>query len=205
FFLTRVPEGIALITKRNPPKPEIAVSHQKNLDGTIDVKLRMINRGGTTFSSNRLWPGLNSGMHVEVCGADIVRSDPYSPTAEYAWRYQSVYSFARWGDCYFTEIKFRQLRKNQWGEAVFTIKPWTTDKPSLYYRAWMTETSCIIDYKKSSGETPEEQKLLESEGEPCIVRSPTNKDTSQPLCPVQVMAARMGLQDFRCGSSILAQ
>ncbi len=199
YFFTKVPEGIAVITNYFPPRPEILVSSQKNSDDTIDLMIQIRNRGGTTFYSDRLWYGLNSGMHIEICGAEILSSEAYSPTSEYTWRHFAVYPFARWGDCYFVEIKFKQFSKNQWGEAKFTIKPINTKiQPLLYYRGWMAETSCIIKYKNASGETEEEQELIQSEGEPCIIRTPKNTEVSNPICPVRVNAARTELQNFRC-------
>jgi hypothetical protein len=199
YFLRKVPEGIALITKYYPPKPEIILSSTKNIDGTVDINLRMINHGGTTFHSDRLWYGLNSGMHIAICNADIIKSSASSPTSEYVWRHFAVYPYARWGDCYFVEVKFKQLRKNQYGDAFFTIRPTKKAvKPLLYYRGWMTETSCIIKYKEAYLDTEEETKLVQSEGEPCIIRTPLNEEISKPFCPVQVMAARINLQNFRC-------
>jgi hypothetical protein len=203
FFFSKTPTGIAMITKYHPPKPEIAVTHEKNPDGTIDVKFKMTNRGGTSFFSDKLWFGLSSGMHIEVCNAEILKSTAASLTSPYNWRYYAVYPYSRWGDCYFTEIKFRQLRTREFGDAHFIIRPLANREPVIYYRGWMTETSCILRYKDAGDDTPEEQVLIETEGEPCIIRTPPHNDQNYPLCPIRVQAARMKLQDFRCHQLLL--
>jgi hypothetical protein len=164
-----------------PPLPEASVIRHDNPDGTIDLTVRMINRGGTTFSSRKDFWNLNSGLHLEVENAEILEFGAKSPLKDYEWYHYHVYPYIRLGNIQFLETRYDRLRKGEFGEARLKIKP-TAEGPTVFYwRGWMTDIACMRDLIRSRipGKAPPEY-------EPCVVRIPATNAPGSVRCPIDI-------------------
>jgi len=196
--------GAAILIKLMPslpPKPDVSFASAEGPDGKFTVTVRLKNLGGLPFYPSGIFPGLTSGVHVELQNAIIDSYKANFPLTQLNdWPYYT-YSYARLGNTYFVEAKFKSLKYGEIGEVVIKGRAEDPKFPvKAYYRGWMPINSCIQDF------TERERRLgqLPKNGwEPCVARMPANDDSAHEICPIRVFSGRGALQDFRCLNTTL--
>lgn len=171
------------------PAPDVSFQKTENPDGTIDIYVRLTNRGGITYSAPGMLWNLNTGLHLEVENADILEFESKSRLLEDEWYHHHVYPYIRLGDLQFVETRYKQLKYGEWGDARLKIKP-LGPPVNVYYRGWLTDTPCTEDYvrKSAAGLLPRFDTGLEK----CIIRFPRYGDENYPRCPIDIASRRVG-------------
>jgi hypothetical protein len=171
------------------PVPDVTLERQDNPDGTIDLTVRLTNRGGTTYAKGGIFWDLNTGLHLEVENADILEFEANSPLKSDEWYPYHVYPYIRLGNTQFLETRYRQLKNGQSGDARVKIKP-TADGPvRFYWRGWLTDVGCTNEFERKSlaGFLPKFDPGLEN----CVVRFPAHDARGYLECPIDIASHRV--------------
>lgn len=164
-----------------PPVAEVGVERHDNPDGTIDLTVRITNRGGATFRSRKEYWNLNSGLHLEVENAEILEFEARSPLKDYEWYPYHVYPYIRLGNVQFLETRYDRLKYGEAGDARVKIRPTGDGPASLYWRGWLTDAGCmrgLIREIRAGKPQPDY--------EPCVIRAPATGAPGAEICPIDI-------------------